>query len=256
MSLYRDLQGQGSDLVLLHGWGQHGAIWPDLVGHLAHRQRVSALDLPGHGHSPALHSGDLADWVQALLDAAPRQAVWIGWSLGGSLALAAALQAPDRVRGLVLVTATPRFIQAPDWPHGVEPQVLDQFCQQLRSDPQATLDRFLTLGVRGGTAATACLRTLHQRLAARPAPDPDALAAGLELLRVTDLRQRLGALACPSLWLFGERDPLVSARVADSLPNLCPGARCAVIQGAAHVPFLSHGESLHTLLDRFLAQWS
>lgn len=253
MSLYREVRGDGPDLLLAHGWGMHGAIWSGLAQRLATRHRVTLLDLPGHGHSPpALGDGDLEQWVRACLEAAPARAVWIGWSLGGALALAAALSAPERVRGLFLVTATPRFLSAPDWPHAMGAPTLERFHQELSGDPHATLERFLALQVTGGETARATLRGLRQGLASRPAASSHALATGLRLLRDTDLRRELGRLACPNLWLFGDRDTLVPGRVADALPALLPSVRTVTIPGAAHAPFLSHPGPAWETLNGFL----
>lgn len=253
MSLYREVQGSGPDLLLVHGWGMHGAVWSGLAQRLAIRYRVTLLDLPGHGHSPpAPGDGGLDQWVCACLEAAPARAVWIGWSLGGALALAAALGAPERVRGLFLVTATPRFLRAPDWPHAMGATTLERFHQELSGDAHATLERFLVLQVSGSEAARTTLRGLRQELASRPAAGSHALEAGLRLLRDTDLRGELGRLACPNLWLFGDRDTLVPGRVADALPAWLPSARTVTIPGAAHAPFLSHPRQSWDSLNGFL----
>jgi pimeloyl-[acyl-carrier protein] methyl ester esterase len=238
-------------LVLLHGWGMNTAVWEGLPASLA--GATIPIELPGHGACPLPETATgLAAWADACLAAAPERAVWLGWSLGGLVALAAALRAPERVAGLVLMTATPRFIQAEDWPAAMAERTLGQFHDGLLSDPAGTLDRFLALQVRGSAAARETLRTLRRELAARPAPDPRALALGLDLLRDCDLRSGLAELACPSLWLFGSHDTLVPAAVAPGVAALLPSARVVVIRGAAHAPFLSHPEETAALIDGFL----
>jgi pimeloyl-[acyl-carrier protein] methyl ester esterase len=239
-------------VVLLHGWGMNAAVWEGLPASLV--GATIPIELPGHGFCPLPETAtDLAGWADACLEAAPERAVWLGWSLGGLVALVAALRAPERVAGLVLMTATPRFIQAPDWPAAMAGATLSQFHDGLLADPAGTLDRFLALQVRGSAAARETLRTLRRELAARPAPDPRALALGLDLLRDGDLRGRLGDLACPSLWLFGSHDTLVPAAVAPAVAALLPEARVEIIRGAAHAPFLSHPEETTALIDGFLA---
>ena len=49
-----DVQGHGPDLVMLHGWGMHSAVWSDWADALASEFRVHCVDLPGHGNSLAL----------------------------------------------------------------------------------------------------------------------------------------------------------------------------------------------------------
>ncbi|HSO80247.1 MAG TPA: pimeloyl-ACP methyl ester esterase BioH [Chromatiaceae bacterium] len=253
LNLYRETRGQGPDLVLLHGWGMNAAVWHGLPADLTLGHRLTAIELPGHGgspHDPAWQGLD--DWADVCLAAAPARAVWLGWSLGGLVALAAAQRAPERLAGLVLMTATPRFAQADDWPAAMDPETLARFHEGLLADPAGTLERFLALQVRGSEVARDTLRLLKRELAARPAPDPVALALGLDLLRNSDLRPALQALDCPSLWLFGARDTLVPAAVGADIAALLPEARVQVIAGAAHAPFLSHPAATTAALLSFL----
>jgi pimeloyl-[acyl-carrier protein] methyl ester esterase len=168
------------------------------------------------------------------------------------IALEAALRAPERIRALILLTATPRFVRAPDWPAAMGAGVLAQFHEGLRSDPAGTLDRFLILQVMGSEAAREALRTLRREIAQRPAPSAVALEIGLNLLRDSDLRERIGCLACPTLWLFGQRDSLVPAAASEGIATLLPGARRCVIAGAAHAPFLSHPKETGGEIASFL----
>jgi pimeloyl-[acyl-carrier protein] methyl ester esterase len=235
----------------------NAAVWAGLPGALAPALASDwstvAIELPGHGARPFSNTAvDLDAWADACLAQAPVRAVWLGWSLGGLVALAAALRAPDRVEGLILMTATPRFVRAPDWPAAMAGETLDQFHSGLLDDPAGTLDRFLALQVRGSEAARETLHTLRRELAGRPAPDPLALALGLDLLRDGDLRPRLAELSCPSLWLFGSHDTLVPPGAAPAVAALLPAARVQVIRGAAHAPFLSHpGETAGLVCDFF-----
>ena len=119
------------DLVVLHGWGVNRCVWEDLRRPLAEHFRVHALDLPGFGGMPALDTYSLPRLAEHVLERAPAGACWLGWSLGAQIALQAALQAPQRIDRLVLVSATPRFMQAPDWPHGVEAVTMQRFCKLL-----------------------------------------------------------------------------------------------------------------------------
>ena len=239
MSLWQETAGIGPDLVLLHGWGMNAAVWQPLLPGLQERFRVTRLELPGHGQSPLVEGG-LDDWTQACLDAAPPSATWVGWSLGGLLAQRAALLAPQRIARLCLVTATPSFVQHPDWPQAMPAAVFGQFAQSLLQDPAATLKRFLGLQVKGAEDARSLLRTLSAALAQRPDADPAGLELGLQLLLEGDLRSQLPKLQVPANWLFGSRDTLVPAAVAQAVGALLPGTRIEVVDGAGHAPLLSH----------------
>ena len=104
-----EVRGQGPELVLLHGWAMHSGIWGGLVDVLATGFRVHLVDLPGHGinrHIPL--SRDLDELACMILSSVP-QAIWMGWSLGGLVTLAAALAQPEKVQKAILVSATPSF---------------------------------------------------------------------------------------------------------------------------------------------------
>jgi pimeloyl-[acyl-carrier protein] methyl ester esterase len=239
MNLWCDTAGAGPDLVLLHGWGMNAAVWKPLLPGLQERFRVTLIELPGHGESPPVLGG-LDDWVRACLRVAPPRAAWVGWSLGGLLALRAALLAPQRIGRLCLVTATPSFVQREGWAGAMPQSVFEQFSAALIEDPAATLRRFLALQVKGSEDARVLLRTLDSALAQRRHADPEGLQQGLRLLLEGDLRAELDQLEMPTSWLFGGRDTLVPVQVAEEIRGRLAGARVEIIESAGHAPFLSH----------------
>ncbi|CAK0738656.1 Pimeloyl-(acyl-carrier protein) methyl ester esterase [Gammaproteobacteria bacterium] len=252
MSLFVRSFGVGPDLVLLHGWGFHGGIWDDLATTLAeYGQRIHVVDLPGHGHSPSptepLNVDNLAAAVRKVV---PSGSAWMGWSLGGMVAIAAAAQYPEEVRTLVAVGASPRFVRGPDWPAAVAHELLTDFGRGLREDWRATLLRFLALQTR--TVASQTVRQLRATMLALP-PDPSALAMGLSVLEETDLRPRLSTITCPTLVLLGERDTLVPAAVATDLARLRPDWRIECLPGTGHLPFITHRDTVLSTLVEHLA---
>jgi pimeloyl-[acyl-carrier protein] methyl ester esterase len=250
VSLYHYRIGYGPALVLLHGWGMNAAVWEPLLPKLSEHFRLTVIELPGHGASVPAVSADLSAWARLCLAVAPSRAWWLGWSLGGQVALRAALDMPGRVGGLSLVAATPRFVRGPGWPCAMPVETFHGFADALGEDPQATLLRFLSLQVKGADQARETLRLLRAELAARPPASRTGLVQGLEILLHTDLRRELPRLACPSHWLFGARDTLVPRSLYARLAELLPTARIDRIEGAGHAPFLSHPQaSLAILLD-------
>lgn len=240
MSLAFCTLGSGPELVLLHGWGMHSAVWLGFAERLAEHYRLCLIDLPGHGNSPYRAERELSEWAEACLEVAPQRAVWLGWSLGVQLALQAALDQPQRVKAVLGVCGSPRFVQAHDWPYAMALETLQQFITASRQDHSKTLERFLALQVRGSDTSLETLRVLREKLRIKPEAQPAALDAALALLKTVDLRESLARLTCPTAWLFGERDNLVPAEVALSLSEWLPQPLTRVIPGSAHAPFLSH----------------
>lgn len=235
MSLAVSVTGAGPALVLIHGWGLHGGIWDGVLPLLTARYRVYVPDLPGHGHSRGETVTDLDACVAALRVVLPPEATWLGWSLGGLIALRAAMDA-DAVTRLITVAASPRFVQAPDWPEAMQPATLAGFAEGLTRDYAGTLQRFLSLQVAASERES--LRVLRAQLLARGAPDLGMLGRGLAWLRETDLRPELARVRCPSLVIAGARDRLVPPVAVATLAQRL-GGEAVVFANAGHAPFLA-----------------
>lgn len=178
--------------------------------------------------------------------------MWIGWSLGGMVALANAIARPGSVSRLVTVAATPRFVTGDGWPHAVAPEDLARVADDLGSDFRRTVSNFLALQVHGDEHARALLRDLRPRLFAHGEPDARGLAAGLEILRATDLRARLGEVRAPLLAVGGGRDRLVPPAAGAALARAVVDGRSVVFARAAHAPFLSDPKRFLELVEEFL----
>lgn len=247
--LYIDTHGNGAThLVLVHGWAMHGGIFAPLTEILQHRYTVHCVDLPGHGRSrcSALPL-EPAIVVEAIRQRIPR-ALWLGWSMGGLFALEAALAHPATVPGLVMLSSTPRFVAAADWPQGMARGQFERFATDLALDYRATVNRFLALEVLGDLQAHGDLRALKHDLYAYGEPDPARLQEGLTLLDHGDRRADLSRLTAPSLWIAGRRDRLVSPAAIRAASALA-GGHYLELQHAAHAGFLGQAESIATAID-------
>ncbi|MGQ9685427.1 MAG: pimeloyl-ACP methyl ester esterase BioH [Thiobacillaceae bacterium] len=238
-------------LVFLHGWGLHGDIWADVLARVDYMPCL-APDLPGYGTSPMVTPYTAETLADSLAGAMPPECVVVGWSLGGMVALAWAARRTEQVKALVLVGSTPVFVNRDDWTLGLKPEVLDGFARDLVQDYRATLMRFLALQARGGEAARTVIGRMRALLFKRGEPDYAVLAAGLELLRLTDLRPQVAAVRCPTLIVHGGHDTLCPHTAGRWLAEHLPHARLALNARAAHAPFLSHPEWFATTMATFL----
>ncbi|MBO4148188.1 pimeloyl-ACP methyl ester esterase BioH [Enterobacter ludwigii] len=226
-------------LVLLHGWGLNAEVWNCINEELASHFTLHLVDLPGFGRSRGFGPMSLDEMAQQVLAAAPQNAIWLGWSLGGLVASQIALSRPERVSALVTVASSPCFSAQASWP-GIKPDVLAGFQQQLSEDFQRTVERFLALQTMGTETARQDARALKQTVLSLPMPDVAVLNGGLEILKTVDLREPLSALTMPHLRIYGYLDGLVPRKVVPLLDSLWPESESQIIAKAAHAPFISH----------------
>lgn len=242
-------------LVFLHGWGLNRAIWQQLWPYLPEFEKL-ALDLPGFGERPvADEPTSIHSWAASLVEALPRRCVLVGWSLGGLVATELARCFPEQVQGLVLVASSPCFVEQPHWP-GMQVQVLTQFAKLLVDDPAKTVERFLAIQAMGSETARQDVKTIKAAIQTLPAPDPAALAAGLQLLLDVDLRSTLSHLQQPLAGIYGRLDALVPASQLNELQRLCPHGTWELLPKASHAPFITHPQQFSDWLRQVLQQWS
>ncbi|MDQ2070176.1 pimeloyl-ACP methyl ester esterase BioH [Natronospira bacteriovora] len=252
MTLWHETKGDGHDLVLVHGWGLHGDVWEPVLADLQQRFRVTRVDLPGHGRSREVPVGEgLSEWADEVLAVAPARAIWLGWSLGGMVAMRAALDAPERVDRLLAVATTPRFVTDADWPHAMAPDTLARFAGELRNDFRATVQQFLTLQLRGDPQARPLLRTLREAVFRHGEPHHEVLENGLSILGKVDLREELSRLGQPVRVISGRLDRLTHPEAGRALADALPRGDYHCLPRTAHAPFLSDPEHFLELTHDF-----
>jgi len=253
-NIHVEVCGSGPALVLIHGWGLNGVVWQQLIPELARNFEVHIVDLPGFGLSNHIAASELLeDWVDSVIAAIDKPAIWLGWSLGGLVATQAALSHPDRVLQLITVASSPKFSLAKDWP-GIKPDVLNQFQQQLQQNFSKTLDRFLAIQAMGSESAKQDIGHLKEVLKSRPIPCKNALKIGLDLLDDVDLRACLSSIEVPFLRIYGRLDSLVSQRLIAQIDTLAPQSQRVIMMKASHAPFISHRTEFLSHLLSFITK--
>ena len=264
-----DTGGDGAPVVLVHGLGTNLSIWRATISALhAAGHRVVALDLPGYGLSGKTEvSGTMADFAGAVvgvMDALGlRQPDVVGISMGGQIALTLALDQPRRVRRLALLS-----------PAGIE----------TFTDAQAAaLVGVMTPAAIAGTTEAQAQANVRANFSAY---DPDRDGWVLEQRRAVVARDdfqdyaaanaasvagmlggpvfpRLGALAVPTLVLYGADDALIPNRflhptltTADvaQAARAIPGAEVHLVDDAGHLVMLEQAQAVNRHLVRFLAE--
>jgi 2-succinyl-6-hydroxy-2,4-cyclohexadiene-1-carboxylate synthase len=222
-------------IVLLHGFTHTGASWDPVASALGKSYRVIAPDIRGHGtsagHMPATLEGVLED-LEAL---APDRFTLVGYSMGGRIALHAALALPDRVQRLVLIGASPGIADP------AEREARRAADEQLADELQASTieefaHRWAHTPVLAGQPPEVLAAAHADRLRSTPAGLAGALR-GLGTAALPSLWGRLGEVRPPVALLVGERDEKfrgIAARMASELP----AAESVVVPGVGHAVHL------------------
>ncbi|MEI6095176.1 MAG: alpha/beta fold hydrolase [Gammaproteobacteria bacterium] len=222
------IYGQGTPMVLFHGWGFDSQIWhsvlPDL---LTLPYQIYLVDLPGFGGSSEM---DWDNFKLQLLANLPEQFIVGGWSLGGLFATRLASEEPQRVLKLLQITSSPYFIQTENWA-GIMPEILDDFYHQFMTAPQPTRQKFVQTQLPSGEV---------WEMPEQSDINISGLEDGLSVLKHWDLRDSLEHLSMPVAYLFGRLDRIVSHRVLDYLKLRYPQFNYTLLARSGHMPFLSH----------------
>ncbi len=131
-------------------------------------------------------------------------------------------------------------------------QTLQRFGDELEVAWKATVLRFLTLQMRGSEHGHAALASLRNELYARGEPSRRTLSEALAALSASDLRAAVPRIAHRALVVAGERDTLAPAAAGKWLATTMLNADFVSVDGAAHVPFLSHPDAFGRALAEFL----
>ena len=255
--------GDQDPVVLVHGLGGQWQNWLENIPRLALDRRVVAMDLPGFGLTPLPEDGEISitgygRCVNALCEELGLGEVdLVGNSMGGYVAAEVAIQFPERVSRLVLVSAagisSAETARAPILTFGrIATAIATNTAAQDRSLAARPITRHISLA----------LVARHPRLlkadlayegffkgAGKPGFDK-ALRACLDY----DFRDRLPEVKVPTLIVWGEKDSIIPVHDADEFERLIEDSRKVVMKDTGHISMAERPQTFNDLLVEFLAE--
>jgi 2-succinyl-6-hydroxy-2,4-cyclohexadiene-1-carboxylate synthase len=251
--------GQGTPLVLLHGFTGSAETWAPLSAALGDRYTTHAVELPGHGGSAAPDDagryalGRLAADLARLLDVlGVERAAVLGYSLGGRAALRFALEHPGRVSALVLESTSPGIVDPVE--RAARRAADDALAESIEREGIARfVERWeqLPLWASQSTLPDAVRERLRaQRMASSPRGLANSLR-GAGAAAEQPVIERLDAVAVPTLLIAGALDTKYVA-LGRLMEQAMPRARLAIVDRAGHAVHLERPDAFAALVAEFL----
>jgi len=208
-------------LVYLHGFATNPQVW--------HNQKVD--------YSPELCFEDIDAESNKLAGNLKPETILIGWSMGGMLALKTTELAGNKIKALVLVSTTPKFIRSPDFPLGLPMALLKRLENKIRAEGTAA---FHNLVFKNGESMG--LNHLSW----------EEVEKEFNQLAQIDLRGLLSKVSIPTLIIHGDRDEICPPSAAEYMKENISGSELVMLPGVGHAPMVEVPELFNSQLDRFI----
>jgi pimeloyl-[acyl-carrier protein] methyl ester esterase len=248
--------GEKLTVVLIHGWGMSCRLWDTVLPALTGAGHgVLSFDQRGCGKSDK-------DFADVSIKSAAADVLALanhlrigrlavnGWSLGGPVAVEAAVRLGVRCVGVVSTCgATPRYVQAPDFPHGGARGSVAETVALLRQD-RATFLHGLAHAICARPVSDA-LKTWMWSVFMENAPSADDALLDLDTL---DQREALRGLAVPFLSVVGGQDVIAPPGIGRTAAGLAPRGTLAEFPESGHAPFIEETARYNQVLLDFLSQ--
>lgn len=258
MKLHADVFGEGPNLVLLHGFTGSAATWAPYRDALT-GFRVIAIDLPGHGRTDVAPDGatfeDIADATVASARAhGADRAAWLGYSMGGRVALQVAARHPACVSRLVVESASPGLRSPEERSHRTAAD--DALAARiLEGGLEAFVDRWAAQPLFASQKRLPPA-TLARERDARLANSAEGIAGGLRAMSVgrqPSLWEALEGMHMASLVVVGADDTKYVALGREAAERL-PHARLEILYRAGHTVHLEQPSAFWAIVRSFLEE--
>jgi 3-oxoadipate enol-lactonase len=248
-----DEAGNGTPLLLLHGFPLHRRMWAPQLAALSGRAHCIAPDVRGFGESaiaPPFTIDQFADDAVALLDSlgVTEPAVVCGLSMGGYIAFALWRRHPSRVRALVLADTRPTADTAET------KEKRRELIQTVRTRGSAAIAESQARAMLSPRTLERCPEKLGEVQAMIAAQRPEAIAGASEaMLSRLDSTPTLATITVPALLVVGEHDSITPPAISEEMQHAIPNSRLERLSGAGHLSSLERPAAFNGAVADFLA---
>ncbi|QDT52145.1 Arylesterase [Caulifigura coniformis] len=249
-----DDSGEGTPLVLLHGFPLDHSMWKDQIARFSSTHRVVALDLRGFGKSPPRNKtvtmAEFADDVAAVIKAMKLGPVVLcGLSMGGYIAFAFQENHRDLLKGLILCDTR----SLADMPEAAKARRVTAE-RVLKEGTSFLADTMLPKLFAEKTALTRPEIVDATRRVIESANPAGVSAAARGMAERRDYSDDLAGMDIPCLVIVGEHDAISPADEMTTIANRMPQAELKVIPNAGHMAPLENPPAVNEAIEAFLEQ--
>ncbi|KAH7845822.1 hypothetical protein Vadar_006454 [Vaccinium darrowii] len=245
-------------VVLAHGFGTDQSVWRHLVPHLVDNYKVVLFDVMGAGATNPDYfdferystlEGYALDVLAILVEVKVESCVFVGHSLSAMAGALASIIRPDLFHKLIMLTASPRFLNDVDYCGGFEQEDINQLLQAIQSNYKAWCSGFAPLVV-GGDMDSAAVQEFSRTLFNMR---PDIALCLARTIFQSDLRPLLCHVTVPCHLIHSMRDMAVPVEIAQYLHRHLGGESVVeVIPAEGHLPQLSSPDVVNPVLLRHI----
>ena len=255
LSWHYQTLGHGETIVFIHGFGASSAWWQNQIDFLKKDFHIIAVDLPGHGQSswqPVTIQRMAKDIGQIVRLEGEGNINIVASSFGALVAMEIYRQMPEIVMRLSLVGGIAKFARSDAYPAGLDIDKIRKLSGQFEGNYASVLDMFFRSLFTARERDSERFKALKHLRAHEPLPKKEALQSFLNLLEVTDYRDRLAGIICPMQFITGSDDYICPKDVMAWTALHTYNARFDEMAHCGHLPFLTEVDEYNRLLEDFL----
>jgi pimeloyl-ACP methyl ester carboxylesterase len=254
--------GKGPPILFLHGLGGSWKDWAFNLPFFSYAYRAIAIDFPGFGDSAKPETDYSIGWLTTIVDKflqeqKVEQAVVVGHSMGGLVALNLAAQPGSRVKYLVVVDVVGIGDKAEFLSYALTKKIMgpesnfESFEGLLREEFKAMVDNFIKRQ-KPKTSKEFFQSVPKNPFTGKPfLPMTPAVQMSASIIDF-DIRPQLALIRQPTLILWGGRDPIAPRQGASFLQSQIPHATLKILSHCGHSPMQEQPDRFHRQVEKFL----
>ncbi|OGC22225.1 hypothetical protein A2291_01370 [candidate division WOR-1 bacterium RIFOXYB2_FULL_42_35] len=211
-------------ILFIHGFATGPAVWQQ------------QMDMFKHDHLIVTNSDHILAHESVYI---------IAWSMGAWKAFKLYQDFPHKVKGLILVSAFPKYLKSANYPQGIEPVLLQRLEKKFRQDYKTGMQYFYELVFKD--------KQYHHLIDTLPQPPEEDLLRWFEGLKNYDWREFLPEIKVPTLLIHGDQDTITLPASSEYMKEKIPNSQLVVFKGVGHTPFLEQPDKFHDLVRGFIS---